>query len=78
MIPGSAANALPANLPSSCDRALNLFVIHSLGPPFLSLVVVLSDVVVVDTLGPPSRASIKTPRISPKAVKIKTIVIPCP
>ena len=44
MIPGSEANALSANLPNSCDRAFNLFFIHSLAPLFLSLVVVLSDV----------------------------------
>ena len=36
MIPGSDANALSANLPSSCDRAFNLFFIHSLAPPFVS------------------------------------------
>ena len=76
MIPGKDANALSANLPSSCDRAFNLFFIHSLARPFLSLVVVLSDAV-VDTLGPPSRAFIKTPRVIPKAVKIETIVTPC-
>ena len=55
MIPGKDANALSANLPSSCDRAFNLFFIHSLAPLFLSLVVVLCDVG-VDALGPPSRA----------------------
>ena len=33
MIPGSDANALSANFPSSCDRAFNLFLIHSLDPP---------------------------------------------
>ena len=76
MIPGSDANALSANLPSSCNRAFNLFFIHSLAPPFLSLVVVLCDVG-VDVLGPPSRASIRTPRVILKAVKIETIVIPC-
>ena len=52
------------------------FYIHSLAPPFLSVVVVLSDVG-VDVLGPPNRASIRTPRVIPKAVKIETIVIPC-
>ena len=36
IIPGSDANALSANFPSSCDRAFNLFFIHSLAPPFLS------------------------------------------
>ena len=30
MIPGSAAAALPANLPRSLARAFNLFLIHSL------------------------------------------------
>ena len=69
------ANALSANLPSSHDRAFNLFFIHSLAPPFLSLVVVLSNVG-VDVLGPPNRSSIRTPRVIPKAVKIETIVIP--
>ena len=50
MISGSDANALPANLPSSCDRAFNLFFIHSLvPPPSLSPPLVLSDVVVVGT-----------------------------
>ena len=76
MIPGKDANALSVNLPDSCDRAFNLFFIQSLAPPFLSLVVVLSDVVVVP-LVPPSRASIRTPRVIPKAVKIETIVVPC-
>ena len=76
MIPGSDANALSANFPSSCDRVFNLFFIHSLAPPFLSLVVVLSDVG-VDVLGTPNRTSIKTPRVIPRAVKIDTIVIPC-
>ena len=76
MIPGSDAHALSANLPDNCDRAFNLFSIHSLAPPFLSLVVVLCDVG-VDTLGPPNRASINTPSVIPKAVKIETIVIPC-
>ena len=76
MIPGSDANALSANLPSSCYRAFNLFFIHSLAPPFLSVVVVLCDVG-VDVLGPPNRASIRTPRVIPKAVKIETIVILC-
>ena len=75
-IPGSDANALSANLPNSCDRAFNLFFIHSLASPFLSLVVVHCDVG-VDVLGPPSRASIRTPRVISKAVKIETIVIPC-
>ena len=76
MIPGKDANALSANLPSSCDRAFNLFFIHSLAPPFLSLVVVLCDVG-VDALGPPSRAYIKTPMAIPTAVNMDTIVIPC-
>ena len=60
MIPGSDANALSANLPNNCDRAFNLFFIHSLAPPFLSLVVVLCDVG-ADALGPPNRASIRRP-----------------
>ena len=68
MVPGSDANALLANLPNSCNRAFNLFFIHSLAPPFLSLVVVLCDVE-VDVLGPPNRASIRTPRVNPKTVK---------
>ena len=76
MIPGSAVMALSANLSSIWDRAFNLFFIHSLAPPFLSLVVVLSDVV-VDPLGPPNKASIRTPRVIPKAGKIEMIVIPC-
>ena len=77
MIPGSDVNALSANLHGGCDRAFNLFSIHSLAPPFLSLVVVLSDVGVDVALEPPDRASIRTPRVIPKAVKIDTIVMPC-
>ena len=77
IIPGSDANALSANLPGSCDRAFNLLFIHSLAPPFLSLVVVLCDVGVDVVLGPPNRASIRTLRVISKAVKIETIVIPC-
>ena len=65
-----------ANLPNSCDKAFNLFFIHSLAPTFLSLVVVLCNVG-VDVLGPPNRASIRTQRVIPKAVKIEIIVIPC-
>ena len=76
MIPDKDANALSANLPGSCDRAFNLFFILSLVLPFLSLVVVLSDVV-VDALEQPRRASIKTPRVIPKAIKTEMIVIPC-
>ena len=76
MIPCKDANALSANFPSSCDRAFNLFFIHSLAPLFLSLVVVLCDVG-VDVLGPPNRTSIRTLRVIPKAVKKETIVIPC-
>ena len=75
IIPGSDANALSANLPDNCDRAFNLFFIHSLAPTFLSLVVIPCDIG-VDVLGPPSRASIRTPRVIPKAVKIEMMVIP--
>ena len=77
MIPGSDANAFSANFPSSCDRAFNLFFIHSLAPSFLSLVVVLCIVGVDVVLGAPNRASIRTPIVIPKVVKIETIVIPC-
>ena len=76
MTPGSDANTFSTNFHSSCDRAFNLFFIHSLAAPFLSLVVVLCDVG-VDALGPPNRASIRTSMVIPKAVKIETIVIPC-
>ena len=78
MIPGSEANALSANLPNSCDRAFNLFFIHSLAPPFLSppSAGVLPDVV-VETVGPHKRASIRTPIVIPTAVNMNTIVIPC-
>ena len=76
MIPGRAAPAFAANLPNSCDRAFNLFLIHSLAP-FLSLVVILCGVEVDVVLEPPNRASIRTPRVIPRAVKIDTIVIPC-
>ena len=71
MIPNKDANALSANLPSSHDRAFNLFFIHSLAP------LVPPDVVVVGTLGPPSRASIRTPIAIPMAVNMDTIVLPC-
>ena len=76
-IPGSDANALSANLPNNYDRAFNLLFIHSLAPPFFSLAVVFCDVGVDVVLGPPNRASIRTPRVIPEAVKIETIVIPC-
>ena len=72
MIPGSDANALSANFTGSCDRAFNLFFIHSLAPPLL----VLPDVV-VHTVELPNKASIKTPIAIPTAVSIDTIVIPC-
>ena len=76
MIPGKDANALSANLPSSCNRAFSLFFIHSLAPLlFPSPLLVLPDV--VGTLGPPSRASIRTPMAIPMAVNMDTIVIPC-
>ena len=79
MIPGSDANALSANFPSNCDRAFNLLFIHSLAPPpFLEPLLELPDVLVVaDTLGPHSRASIRTPIAIPMAVNMDTIVIPC-
>ena len=79
MIPGSAANALSANLPNNCNRAFNLFFIHSLTPPpFLSPLAFLDVVVVVvDTVGLPNKASIKTPIAIPTAVNIDTIIIPC-
>ena len=77
MIPGSDANALSADLPSSCDRAFNLFFIHFLAPPpFPSPLFVLPDVV-VDTVELPNKASIRTPMATPMAVNIDTIVIPC-
>ena len=75
MIPGSDANTLSANFPSSCNKPFNLFFILSLAPPYLSLVVILCDIE-VDVLGPPNRASTRTPRVIPKAVKIEMIVIP--
>ena len=76
MILGKDANALSANLPNSCDRAFYLFFIHSLAPPFLSLVVVLCDVV-VDIVGLPDKASIKTPIGIPTAVNMDIIVTAC-
>ena len=76
MIPGSDANALSANLPNSCDRAFNLFFIHSLAPPFLSPLLVPPDLG-VDALGPPYRSSIRTHIAIPTAVNMDTIVIPC-
>ena len=77
IIPGSDGNALSDNLPDNCDRAFNLFFIHSLAAPFLSLVGVLCDVGMDVVLGPPNRASIRTPRVIHKAVKIEMVVIPC-
>ena len=76
MIPGSDSNALSVNLPGSYDRAFNLFFIHSLAPPFLSPPLVPPDVG-VDALGPPIRASTKTPIAIPTAVNMDTIVILC-
>ena len=76
MIPGRAAPAFTANFPSRELSAFNLFFIHSLAPPFSSLVVVLYGVG-VDALGPPNRASIRTPIVIPRAVNMDTIVIPC-
>ena len=52
------------------------FFIHFLAPPFLSLVVVLCDVV-ADTVGLPNKLSIKTPIAIPTAVNMDTIVTPC-
>ena len=34
MIPSRPANALSANSLNNCDKAFNLFFIHSLAPPF--------------------------------------------
>ena len=76
MIPGSDANALSANFPSSCNKDFNLFFIHSLAPPILSLVVVLCDVV-VDTVRLPNKAYIKTPIAIPTAINMDTIITPC-
>ena len=76
MIPGSDANALSANLPNSCERAFNLFFIHSLNPSFLSPPLVPPDLG-ADALGDPNRASIRTPIVIPMAVNMDTIVIPC-
>ena len=59
MIPGSDANTLSANLPNNCNRAFNLFLIHSLAPPFLSPPLVPPDLG-ANALGPPNRASIRT------------------
>ena len=78
MIPGSAANVFSANLPNNCDRAFNLFFIYSLAlPPFLSPLSLPDVVVVVDTVGSPNKASIKTPIAIPTAVNMDTIIIPC-
>ena len=78
MIPGSATKALSANWHNNCDKAFNLFFTHSLAPPpFLSPPLALPNVVVVDTVGPPNKDSIKTPIAIPTAVNIDTIIIPC-
>ena len=76
MIPGRAAPSFVANFSSRELSAFNLSFIHSLAPPFLSFVVVLCDVR-ADSLGPPNRASIRTPMAVPTAVNMDTIVIPC-
>ena len=76
MIPGRAAPAFAANFPSRELSAFNLFFIHSLAPPYLSPLLVPPDVG-VDALGPPNRASIRTPIAIPTAVNMDTIVIPC-
>ena len=76
MIPGKDANALSANLPSSHDRSFNLLFIRSLAPPFLSPPLVPPDLG-VDAPGPPSRASIRTSRVTPIAVNMDTNIIPC-
>ena len=52
------------------------FFIHSLAPPFLSPPLVPSDLG-ADALGPPNRASIRTPIAIPTAVNMDTILIPC-
>ena len=53
------------------------FLIHSLAQPFLSPPLVPPDVGVAVVLGPPKRASIRTPIVIPTAVNMDTIVIPC-
>ena len=69
MISGKAASALSANLPDNCDKAFNLFFIHSLAPPpFPSPALVLPDAVVVDTVGPPNKTFFKNPIAIPTAV----------
>ena len=76
IIPGRAANALSATLPNSSDKAFNLFFLHSLAPPpFLLPPLVLPDVV-VETVMPPNKDSIKNPTATATAVNIDTIVIP--
>ena len=59
IIPGRAAKAFSVNLPNNCDKALNLFFIHYLALPPLILPDVVVVIVVVDTVGPPNKASIK-------------------
>ena len=68
MIPGRAAPAFAANFPSRELSAFNLFFIHSLAPPFLSLVVVLCGVG-VDVLEPPSELLSELQGSSPKWLK---------
>ena len=76
MIPGRAANALSASLPNNCDKAFNLFFVHSLAPPPVPLPPLVSPDSVVYTVVPPNN-SIKTPIAIPMAVNIDTIAIPC-
>ena len=77
MFPGRAANALSANLPNNCDKAFNLFFIHSQAPPPFQWPPLLLPDIVVDTVGPPNKDSIKNPTAIPTAINIDTIVIPC-
>ena len=77
MIPCRAANTLSANFHNNCDKTFSLFFIHSLTPPpFLSPPLVLPDVV-VDTVGPPNKDSIKNPIATPTSVYMNNIIIPC-
>ena len=78
MIPGGDdANALSANLPNNCDRAFNLFFIHSLAPPFLSPPLVPPDLG-ADALGPPNRASIRTPMPYQRQSMWRQLLYPVP
>ena len=72
MIPGRASAAFTPNFPSSDDKALSLFLIHSF-KPFSSLGGGGNS----GAPPPGNNASTSTPIAIPIAVSMEAIVIPC-